>query len=718
MSLVVDPPSAARLSLSTGSLAFEAAQGSSAAGDSRILSVSNTGGGDLIWRAEMVLSRGSDWLNISQSSGTARPDRPNDIAVSVNPAGLGTGFYLGLITVTHTSSGATATVLVSLQVSPPEGRILLSTDSMTFTAVQGSNFIPSQSLRVLNQGQGRMQWQLRARTEQGSWLKVSTPSGESDRARPTSSPEAAVEVDPGELAPGLYGGLLLVGAPDARNSPQVVSVLLRVLPAGSAPIATVSPTGVILSGTVGSGPQRQSVALQTTGGAPLTYSAGAATSDGAGWLTVSPAQGSLLSSAELSRLQIQATPGTLAAGIYRGSVNLTFGDGRTSEVAVVMVLRAAASASAARQQVAELRSTDSGDERAAGECVPTRQVIVSTRLGNSFSIPTGWPAVLATAVTDDCGAAVPNSTVSVSFSTGDTPMLLTNLRDGFYTGTWVPQPPAAGPSNAVQITLRALNPGLQESNLQLTGQIAQDTAVINGLPVIVENGTVNASSFAPLQPISPGSIVTIFGRDLASAGACFGGNCATSLPLPTVLGGASVKIGGVDAPIFFAGPTQINAQVPVELTGQNSADVVVSARGIVSAAQAIQIDPTQPGIFTAGGTQGAILNENFSPNSISNPIDRGSVLQIFATGLGPTEPAVQTGQPAPLTPPFATLVNPVAISIGGAAASVEFQALAPGFVGLYQINVRVPANIAPGNTVPLRITQSGITSNQVTVAIR
>jgi uncharacterized protein (TIGR03437 family) len=92
-------------------------------------------------------------------------------------------------------------------------------------------------------------------------------------------------------------------------------------------------------------------------------------------------------------------------------------------------------------------------------------------------------------------------------------------------------------------------------------------------------------------------------------------------------------------------------------------------------------------------------------------------VQIFATGLGTTNPVVAPGQPAPASPPALT-TQAVQAQIGGLPAQVQFAGLAPNFVGLYQVNVVVPAGVAPGDAVPLILTQAGVPSNKVTLAIR
>src|SRR5206468_248849 len=115
--------------------------------------------------------------------------------------------------------------------------------------------------------------------------------------------------------------------------------------------------------------------------------------------------------------------------------------------------------------------------------------------------------------------------------------------------------------------------------------------------------------------------------------------------------------------------------------------------------------------------QGAILNQDSSPNSTENPARAGSVIQIFATGLGATNPPSITGQAGATSPPLNLTVNSPVVKIDGVSAEVSFSGLAPGFVGLYQVNVRVPSAIPTGSK-PVQIQMRTQTSNTATVAIR
>ena len=227
--------------------------------------------------------------------------------------------------------------------------------------------------------------------------------------------------------------------------------------------------------------------------------------------------------------------------------------------------------------------------------------------------------------------------------------------------------------------------------------------------------------------IAPGSIVSIFStatQDLASSS-----NSAVAVPLPTTLSGISVMVNNRFAPLFFAGPGQINALIPFE-TPVGSANITVFAGPDAAGNTAVvPVSPSAPGIFAmnqAGTGQGAIINPSGSiagpasvPAGASTPATRGGVIIIFAAGLGRVTPALPSGLPSGINgTTIPTLVTLPTVRIGGQAATVLFAGLAPNFVGLYQVNVLVPANAQTGNAVPVTITTAeGQTSNTVTVAI-
>lgn len=251
-------------------------------------------------------------------------------------------------------------------------------------------------------------------------------------------------------------------------------------------------------------------------------------------------------------------------------------------------------------------------------------------------------------------------------------------------------------------------------------------------PSVSQGGVVNGASFSIDQPdkrVAPGSIISIFGTNLASTPAL-----ADSIPISTSLGDVkSVTFNGVSAPIIAVGSQQINVQLPWELTAPSSGIsnvAVVVTRHSAGASAPVQtpIGQYSPGIFTAhangaGQALALIAPDNAIaapagsiPGRKTRPAKPGDVIQIYATGLGPVASHPKDGESVPGAA-STTIVKPV-VTFDGITGEVGFSGLAPGFVGLYQVNVTVPTAAPTGDAVPLQIEIGGVTSTkQVVIAI-
>jgi len=241
-------------------------------------------------------------------------------------------------------------------------------------------------------------------------------------------------------------------------------------------------------------------------------------------------------------------------------------------------------------------------------------------------------------------------------------------------------------------------------------------------PSVASGGVLNGASFATGQPVAPGSLVSIFGTNLASTS-----SAATTVPLSTSLGGVKVTFNNIAAPLNYVSGGQINAQMPFELTGSSTAQVVVTNNGTASAPQSLQVASIAPGIFSLTGGQavaygntdymfaapaGSIPGLTTHPAKILDP----QTLVILATGLGPVSPAIADGVGDPTTI-HNTTTSPV-VMVGSVQAQVVFSGILPGFPGVYQINIIIQAGTPTGNAVPLQIQMGGITtSNSTTIAV-
>lgn len=241
-------------------------------------------------------------------------------------------------------------------------------------------------------------------------------------------------------------------------------------------------------------------------------------------------------------------------------------------------------------------------------------------------------------------------------------------------------------------------------------------------PSVAAGGVLNGASFTTGQPVAPGSLVSIFGSNLASTS-----SAATSVPLSTQLGGVKVTFNNIAAPLNYVSGGQINAQLPFELTGASTAQVVVSNNGVASAPQSLQVASIAPGIFYFGTGQaiaygntdytfaaapGSIPGLTTHPAKILDP----QTLVILTTGLGPVNPPIADGAGDPLVL-HQTPTLPV-VTVGNVPAQVVFSGILPGFPGVYQVNIVIQAGTPTGNAVPIQVQMGGITtSNTITIAV-
>jgi uncharacterized protein (TIGR03437 family) len=242
-------------------------------------------------------------------------------------------------------------------------------------------------------------------------------------------------------------------------------------------------------------------------------------------------------------------------------------------------------------------------------------------------------------------------------------------------------------------------------------------------PSINTGGVVNTPGASSVQAIAPGSLVSIFGSNLAAAMAL-----SDSVPLSTKVGGVSVTIGGIAAPIQFVSPNQVNVQAPWGTPVSDSsgpAQVVVTTDGGGSTTASVTVAASAPVLY-AIGSQGIAVNSDGSlaapansiPGITTRPAKPGDSagLILFATGLGAVDSSLADGANS-ADKTRNTLVQPT-VTVGGVAAQVTFSGLSPLFVGVNQINVVLGAGTPTGNAVPVQIQVNGSTnSNLVTIAV-
>jgi uncharacterized protein (TIGR03437 family) len=283
--------------------------------------------------------------------------------------------------------------------------------------------------------------------------------------------------------------------------------------------------------------------------------------------------------------------------------------------------------------------------------------------------------------------------------------------------------PSASVSSATQMVEAPLLGSTTSPFTRTIAPLASQTAIMNltvsGVTVLPWN--FNAAVAPPHitsvenagnggSDIAPGGLISVYGTNLSPL------NMASSeIPLPTALANSCLSVNGLPVPILFVSPDQVNAQIPFQAIGDVT--LILRTPGGISNNFNLVIEPNAPSVFlTSVGPETniptVVRNDDNEVVTPSHPIHRksGTDLIIYLTGLGGTSPAVATGQPAPSNPLSYSVIVPT-VSLGGVDLPILFSGLAPGLVGVDQINVSVPFNVPTGMSVPLVITEGDVSTS-------
>jgi uncharacterized protein (TIGR03437 family) len=306
--------------------------------------------------------------------------------------------------------------------------------------------------------------------------------------------------------------------------------------------------------------------------------------------------------------------------------------------------------------------------------------------GQYRTVNAGFPAegVLATSVAVDANA---NSMVYVSTSSGvfrssdgaDNWQLANSGLEDQGVLDLVPDPTQAGVLYAATVSGGVFKTMDGGESWQPTG----------GVPLLTGAGVVNAADFGG-GGVAPGEIVSIFGVELGPAEGVQPGIDPETGRLATLAAGVRVFFNEFEAALFFVRHDQLNVQVPFEVAGLERVTIRVEYQGAVSARVSVPVLPSHPGLFSG------VLNQDSSVNSEDSRESSGRVVQFFATGQGLVDPAIETGAFAPGMEPFPRATETVRVTIGGRPAVVHFAGLAPGFVGLLQVNAQIDNLVGAG----------------------
>jgi uncharacterized protein (TIGR03437 family) len=607
------------------------------------------------------------------------------VGVYVDQTNLSTGVYNGSFSVSQSgasnsplvvpvvlvvngggSGGGTGTLTFSqnpIPFSSINGTVTPSSTVLSVTAVSATSFVGTINyVTGCNSG--------------CNWLSVSPLSS-------VTPVNLAVSANSTGLAAGNYSANISF---NTNGSIQTVGVTLAVTTSGGGNTGnvTASPTSLTFSTAQGSSPAAQALNVQSaSGSAPVSFTV--VVTAGSTWLSTS----ANASNTTPAALTVSVSSNAMQAGTYTGNIRITPSGGTIVDVPVSLTITAPPTVSAT--------PTTLTFNYRAGDSAPASQPI---------SVSGGGASLAYTATASSTG-----NWLVVSPTSGTTPGTVnasvntSGLTTGVFSGTIIVAGASGAPgSTTITVTLNVTAP----------------------LPTITK--VTNAASYS-IGSVSPGEIITLFAGDPAhpiGPATAVGLSLDSTGSVSTSIGGVSVTVNGFACPMVYASASQVSAVVPYQVKSFVTATIQSKFLGQSSNGVLANVVTTVPGVFTAnssGSGPGAILNQNSTTNSPSNPAARGDTVVVYLTGEGETSPAGVTGKvttvaapPQPLTP--APLL-PISVTVGGQPAQYSFAGEAPGFVsGVLQLNVVTPTNIAAGDQ-PIVVTIGGNQSQQgVTVSLR
>jgi uncharacterized protein (TIGR03437 family) len=223
--------------------------------------------------------------------------------------------------------------------------------------------------------------------------------------------------------------------------------------------------------------------------------------------------------------------------------------------------------------------------------------------------------------------------------------------------------------------------------------------------------------------VAAGSLATLYGTNLAGPTVL----ADAAPPWPVNLGGTSMTVGNTSAPLYYVSPGQINFQVPYfNITGPSATNLTI-IEGAFSTTVTVTVTPYAPGLYTTNsqgtgqaaaiiaGTASIVAPSGAFPGS--RPAQKGDFVSLYCTGLGAVTNRPPLGGPSP-SGPLATTTAAPTVTVGKVDAPVKFSGLAPGYVGLYQVNIQIPDTAPSGDAVPVILSIGGATANTVTIAVQ
>jgi uncharacterized protein (TIGR03437 family) len=598
---------------------------------------------------------GTPWLSVAPGTSVAS-DSPADLTITANPTGLPTGIYNGTVVLTGSGGSPTLSVPVQFKVSGATvvNALQVEPQTLDFTGIAGDDVL-AQFVAIVS-AMAVPQAVTIAATSEGGWLTVEPLSG--------TTPVHAKVTASSATAPGAHRGSLKVTSlvsGDEVEIPVTFALTARRISVAPASLTFRLPQ---------QGAAVASQELQVTANARSSFQVAAT----AAWLRVQPA-GTLATPA---KLVVSVDAGALPPGSYETTIRLTG---------------------------------------------PNTVLVPVTVIIPEPPPPTVTPASISLAY--ELGSPAPAQTVTVVSPTAGVPFTATaSTASGI---NWLSVAPSSGATPgalAVQVNVSRLTPGQHSGSV--TVQVASTPAKTLTVPVSVTvsgsavriQEVLSSATFAPTL-LSPGQLIALTGYGLGPSVPAQARQSSAGA-FPTELAGVRVLFDGVAAPLLFANQEQINAIVPYALFGRTKAQIQVQFETSYSIPIEVKVVDASPGIFTASGAgrgQAAAWNADSTKNSAVNPASRGSIVVVYLTGEGQTDPPGQDGRV--INTDLRKPLLAVTATVGGRAAEVTYAGSAPTMVsGMCQVNIRIPEGVEPGPQ-SIEIQAGGAPSQRgVTVEVR
>jgi uncharacterized protein (TIGR03437 family) len=239
-------------------------------------------------------------------------------------------------------------------------------------------------------------------------------------------------------------------------------------------------------------------------------------------------------------------------------------------------------------------------------------------------------------------------------------------------------------------------------------------ALFDAVPYIAPTGVQNGAGSTPQPGVAPGSVISIYGSDLASAVAT-----GPNSPLAQTLSGTVVQVANRLLPLFFVSPGQINAELPADLA-EGPQTLTVSAQGQPDVHASFTVVRNAPGLFQQavnGQSLAVALHADGSAVTLDSPAGRGELLTVYGTGFGPTDPVRPVGFAVPQTPPF-LLLDAASVLVGDAVLTAENAFAIPGSVAVDAVQFRLGDGAPSATNAPLSVSINGQQSNTVLLPVQ